>query len=85
MGPHDTQLPAVPAMHETTLASFTDNQVIEHARRVYARLGVTPRWAAENDDLIREWGRVCQEMGRRGITDTVTEGGTVSVVGSREP
>lgn len=55
-------------------ASLSDNEVIEQARRIYAQLQTTPRWAAENDDLIRAWGRICVEMGRRGISETVTEG-----------
>lgn len=56
------------------LASLDDNQVIEQARRIYAQLQTTPRWSADNDNLIRAWGRICTEMGRRGISETVTEG-----------
>lgn len=59
----------------TELADLTDDQVIECARHVYRQLQTVPRWHAGNDALIREWGAVCREMARRGITDTVTEGG----------
>lgn len=85
MDAHETQLPAVPVMYDTTLGALSDNEVIDHARRLYARLKVVPRWSDENEDLVREWGRACGEMTRRGITDTVTEGGTVSVVGPQAP
>lgn len=81
MDAHSYRLPAVPALHDSTLGALSDNEVIEHARRIYARLKVVPRWADENEDLVREWGRACSEMSRRGITDTVTEGGRVDVIG----
>jgi hypothetical protein len=61
-------------------AGLDDNEVIEQARQIHARFQVVSRWAAENDDLIMRWGQVCREMGRRGITDTVTEAGAASVV-----
>lgn len=53
---------------------MTDNEVIERARHLYRQLQTVPRWHADNDRLITEWGAVCREMGRRGITDVVTEG-----------
>lgn len=64
---------------EPVLSDLTDNEVIERARHIHRGLQLTPRWADENERLVREWGQVCMEMGRRGITDTVTEGGTVEV------
>lgn len=60
----------------TDLTDLDDNEVIERARHLYRELQRTPRWADSNDALIRSWGAVCREMGRRGITDVVTEGGT---------
>lgn len=66
MGPYEQDLP-----------SLADNDIIERARHLYRRLQVVPRWDTENDALLRAWGAVCVEMGRRGITDSVTEGGPV--------
>jgi hypothetical protein len=59
---------------EDPYAGLDDNAVIARAQEIYARLQSVPRWHADNDRLIREWGGICREMGRRGITDTVTEG-----------
>ena len=63
-------------LHQPTdLTDLTDNEVIERARHVYRQLQAVPRWHSDNDRLLAEWGTVCREMGRRGLTDTVTEGG----------
>lgn len=63
--------------HEPALSDLSDNEVIERARHLYHRLQVTDHWADDNERLVREWGLVCMEMGARGITDSVTEGGPV--------
>ena len=65
--------------HESDLASLSDDQVIKRAQHLYRRLQTVPRWSDENEPLVRDWGLVCMEMGRRGITDTVTESGPVEV------
>lgn len=59
----------------TSLADgeLSDAQVISNARNVYRKLQRTPRWSRDNDILIREWAKVCEEMNYRGITDSVTE------------
>jgi hypothetical protein len=62
---------------EAGLAEKDDDELIGAARDVYRKLQRTPRWSNDNDALIREWGAVCAEMNRRGITDDVTEGAGV--------
>lgn len=52
-----------------------DNELLCYAKLVYGRFKVTPQWSADGDDLLRRWGAACLEMSRRGMTDTVTEGG----------
>jgi hypothetical protein len=51
---------------------LADAEVLDAAREVYSQLQATPRWHADNDRLIRQWGLVCQELGLRGITDDIT-------------
>lgn len=61
-------------MDDDGYAALDDAGVIEAARQVYRQLQYTPRWDNNNDALIKSWGVLCREMGKRGITDTVTEG-----------
>ena len=56
------------------LADLTDNEVIERARHFQHQLRIAPREHPGNDRLITEWGAVCRELNRRGMTDVVTEG-----------
>lgn len=63
-----------PPREDSPYADLDDNAVIDKAREIYRQLQRVPRWHAENDRLLRAWGAICGEMGRRGITDTVTEG-----------
>lgn len=72
--------PAQQAAGTGPYEDLTDNEVITLARRVHARFRVVARWEPENDGLIREWGDVLRELGRRGITDTVTEAGPVDIL-----
>ena len=79
MGPHDDkpqlEWPGAPDWPDKDPAAMADGDVLAYARLVYARFRIVPRWHAENDDLLRRWAVVCGEMSRRGMTDTVTEGG----------
>lgn len=61
-------------MDGSLYADLDDNDVIERAREIYSAFQRVPRWSAGNDRLLKEWGAICGEMGRRGITDVVTEG-----------
>jgi hypothetical protein len=63
-----------PRREDSPYDGMDDNAVIEEARRIYSRLQRVPRWSDENDSLLRAWGGICGEMGRRGICDAVTEG-----------
>ena len=56
--------------------NMTDDRVVEAARLIYRELQRTPGWHDNNDALIKSWREVLQEVHRRGITDTVTEGQT---------
>jgi hypothetical protein len=49
-----------------------DRELVAEARRIYADIQRTPRHANGHDDLMRDWGIVCQELNFRGITDTIT-------------
>lgn len=67
------------AMSET-YEGLDDNEVIAMARDIYRQFQVTPRWSAANDVLLRQWGSICGEMSRRGISEVVTEGGRQDVI-----
>ena len=64
MGPHEP------------FAGKTDNEVLETARDVHARMTRADRDSDSYPDLLVAWREVCQEMNRRGMSDTVTEGST---------
>jgi hypothetical protein len=51
---------------------LADSEVIAEARRIYAELQETPRWANNRDALLVAWGAVCAEMNVRGLTDDIT-------------
>ena len=74
-GKPELEWPGAPDWPDKDPAAMDDGEVLAYARLVYARFRVVPRWHAENDELLRRWAAVCAQMARRGMTDTVTEGG----------
>jgi hypothetical protein len=72
--PFATEWPAELQWPAKAAGDMDDNELLEYARLVYRRFRLVPRWAKENDDLLRRWGAACRELGRRGMTETVTEG-----------
>jgi hypothetical protein len=58
------------------LDGLTDNEVMEMARQSYDRLSSCPGWDNDHDDLLAAFVVFNKEMGRRGITASVTEGGS---------
>ena len=64
MGPHEP------------FTDMTDNAVLAIARDVHARMITADRDSDSYPDILTAWREVCQEVNRRGMSDTVTEGST---------
>ena len=62
------------------LADLDDNEVIERARNLRWELRRMSREHPGRDRLITQWGAVCRELNRRGMTDVVTEGSAPGTV-----
>jgi hypothetical protein len=56
------------------LAQMTNNDVLTTARDVHVRMMSADRDSENYQELLVAWREVCQELNRRGMTDTVTEG-----------
>jgi hypothetical protein len=67
--------------YESPYEGMSDNAVIEKAREIYQKFQELPRWSPDNDRLLTEWGSICSELSRRGISDGVTEGGPTGLEG----
>lgn len=63
-------------MPHDPLADLEDNAVLETARDVHARMISADRDSDGYQGLLTAWREVCQELNRRGMSDTVTEGST---------